>query len=84
MSRGQKPLTRVFFPRMKVRRPHRRRPWMLALYDASWRPYWYRKGSAHQRPRGFYLGDGIRPELATFEIPEFRWSGRTTAITEEA
>lgn len=62
MSSGQKPRVRTFFPRMKVRRPHRRRQPLTVFWDADFRPVWFTrdKGVARQAV-GVYFGynDGV-------------------------
>lgn len=50
MSSGQKPRVRTFFPRMKVRRPHRRRPPMVVLWSAEWDLVWFARGRRGQMP----------------------------------
>ncbi len=51
MSSGQKPRVRTFFPRMKVRRAHRRRPPLIVLWDANWNPVWYARGRDGRMPK---------------------------------
>ncbi|MGW4715539.1 hypothetical protein [Nocardia sp. NPDC004260] len=64
MSHGQKPRVRTFFPRMKVRRPHRPRPWMVVLWDEHFQPIWWTRRNRGKRKvqcAYFYCGpaDGV-------------------------
>lgn len=68
MSTGQLPRIRTFFPRMKVRRPHRNRPWMVTLYDENWKPLWHRRGSNKTRWR-FSIGEA-GSEAVLYRIPK--------------
>lgn len=66
MSSGQKPRVRTFFPRMKVRRPHRSRPWMVVLWDEKFQPLWWSRGNRSKRKvqcTYFYCGPADGQEL---------------------
>ncbi|WP_159840150.1 hypothetical protein [Nocardia sp. CY41] len=58
MSSGQKPRVRTFFPRMKVRRPHRPRQPLTVFWDEKLQPVWFtRDKDVARKAVGVYFGN---------------------------